>query len=60
MTKPRRKLLSQLAEESWLDIEPILLEDMRMKMRLHIAGYIKGYRKGKEDECGVCTRKKKE
>ncbi len=53
LTKPK-KTLEQLAMESWLDIEPILLEDMKMKMILYQVGYANGYRKRGEDI--VCTK----
>lgn len=55
MTKPQ-KTLRQLAEESWLGLEPILLEDMRMKMKLYQLGFVHGHKLGKESQSGVRTK----
>lgn len=49
MTKPQ-KTPRQLAEESWFELEMILLEEMRMKMKLYILGYMKGHQAAKESK----------
>lgn len=50
---PPKKTPRQLAEEHWMWMEGILLEEMRMKMRLYIEGFIHGYKHGKESQDGV-------
>jgi len=52
MTKPKPKKKSpiQLADEHWDWLEGILLEEMRMKMRLFKDAIIHGYKHGKESK----------
>ncbi|KKN75194.1 hypothetical protein LCGC14_0383530 [marine sediment metagenome] len=54
-----KKTPRQLAEEHWMWIEGMLLEEMRMKMKLFQEGFIHGYKHGKEEQSGVCTRQRK-
>jgi len=54
-----KKTPRQMAEEHWMWLESILLEEMRMKMRLFKDAFIHGYKHGKEDASGVRTRQEK-
>ena len=54
MTRPN-KTPEQLANEHWNWLEGIMLEEMRMKMRLFKDAFIHGYKHGKEDRHGVRT-----
>lgn len=52
--KPVKKTPPQLAEEHWDFIEGVLLEQLRMTMRLFKEGFIHGYKHGKKND-SVCT-----
>ena len=59
MTKPK-KTPEQLANEHWAWLEDILLESMRMSMRLFKDAMIHGYKHGvKDTKNGVRTKPKK-
>ena len=49
MTTPN-KTPQQLADEHWAWLEGILLESMRMQMRLFNDAFIHGFKHGKEDK----------
>ena len=55
MTQPK-KTPEQLANEHWAELEGILLESMRMQMRLFKDAFIHGFKHGKESKDGVRTR----
>ena len=47
MTEPN-KTPEQLAEEHWNWLEGILLEEMRMKMKLYKDAFVHGYKHGQD------------
>ena len=55
MTKAN-KTPEQLADEHWSRLEGIMLEEMRMRMRLFRDAFIHGYKHGKEDKRGDTRR----
>lgn len=59
MTKPK-KTPQQLADEHWNFVEGILLEAMRMTMRVSKEMFIHGHKHGRRDrDSGVRTRPRK-
>ena len=48
MTQPK-KTPEQLANEHWAELEGILLESMRMQMRLFKDAFIHGFKHGKDN-----------
>lgn len=57
--KPPKKTPRQLADEHWEFIEGLILEQFRVTMRLFKEGFTHGYKHGKEEQDGICRRKKK-
>lgn len=59
MTKPKSpaKTPQQLALEHWDWLEPLILIQMKLTMRLFQDGFVHGYKHGREDtKHGVRTR----